>query len=140
MKPHSKRVEKIGNKESTQKYLNQLEGEVGGIGETIGNMNAKTGENTLETSGEDGKLHSKRVEKMENTLETSGEDGKYTRNECSFKVNSLLTLRIYFPLIKQPQIRELMRVFNFSTRFECKCTSSPLVSSVISDLLHSFRV
>jgi hypothetical protein len=26
------------------------------------------------------------------------------------------------------------------TRFECSCTSSPLVSSVVSHLLHSFRV
>ncbi len=33
------------------------------------------GETTLETSGEDVKLHSKRVEKMrKTTLETSGED------------------------------------------------------------------
>jgi hypothetical protein len=28
----------------------------------------------------------------------------------------------------------------FSTRFECSFTSSPLVSSVVSHLLHSFRV
>jgi hypothetical protein len=33
-------------------------------------------ETTLQMSGEDSKLHSKRVEKMKNTLEKSGEDEK----------------------------------------------------------------
>ncbi len=42
---------------------------------------------TLETSGEDAKLHSqqviysKRVNKIQTTLETSEEDPNYTRNE-----------------------------------------------------------
>jgi hypothetical protein len=44
------------------------------------------GETTLETRGEDAKIHSKRVKKMlKTTLETSGEDAEnYTRNECDF--------------------------------------------------------
>ncbi len=43
-------------------------------------------ETTLETSGEDVELHSKRVEKIETTLETSGEDvelhSKRVENMC----------------------------------------------------------
>ncbi len=38
------------------------------------------------------------------------------------------------------KISTLHGVFEFHTRFECSFTSSPLVSSVVLHLLHSFRV
>ncbi len=113
---------------------------------------------TLETSGEDEKLHSKRGEKMkshtrnvlerpqthrnylhakfplwqmlETTLETSGEQG-YWCNLVIDIANLCLT-----------GLEESLRTLKyiFSARFECSPTSSTLVSSVVSHLLHSFRV
>ncbi len=51
-----------------------------------GRINLKmTGENTLQTSGEDAKIHSKRVEKSENTLQTSGKDQAITSTRTAQK-------------------------------------------------------
>ena len=93
----------------------------------------KDAKTTLETSGKDAKttletsvvLQPPPPPKIEKPLTEVGlkvadkfcvafVKGKYTRFECSFHI--------------------------FSTRFECRFTSSPLVSSVDSHLLHSFRV
>jgi hypothetical protein len=90
---------------------------------------------TLETSGEDSKLHSKRVEKIET----------YTRFECgSCRFRNLP--RMCFLLIPPPQLRrkiegndqtEKCKIHSFRvyfriffTLFECSFTSSPPVLSV----------
>ncbi len=122
---------------------------------TLGGKIYKT---TLETSGEDGKTHSKRVEKMEkNTLEMSGEDLKtHSKRVCfSFKYDD--KIRGYDPLVTFEEILQLARLekadmvvsstrfecsffhfstrfecsfFNFPTRFECSFFIFPLVSCV----------
>ncbi len=88
---------------------------------------------TLETSGEDVKLHSKRVEKMPN----------YTRNECSFSGDESCLEKLNLPdniksnlldIIKRRLTPQAMRI-----RADIEA-SSPLVSSVILNLFHSFRV
>jgi hypothetical protein len=98
--------------------------------------------NTLETSEEDWKIHSKRVRKIEkytrnewgrwkNTLETSGEDCPPANFWNSF---SLLNTSLL------PFVIALLRAKILYTRSECGFSSSPLVSSVVFHLLHSFRV
>ncbi len=75
--------------------------------------------NTLETSGKDPKIHSKRVEKIQN----------YTRNELiglPVQVQNLFFLLGLLVSLGRPKPQW--------------ATSSPLVSSVILQLPHSFRV
>jgi hypothetical protein len=69
-----------------------------------------------------------------------------TRNECSF-TSSPLETSVFFTSQGVIIWRSVLRWdwFNnlfliFVTRFECSFRSSSLVSSVVSDLLHSFRV
>ncbi len=101
--------------------------------ERVIGLEESIGKTTLETGGEDVKPHSTRVEKMHN----------HTQNECNIlallkKENS--RLKFNFNLSGNP-LRNLFKFAGvFSTRFECSLTSSPLVSSVVSDLLHSIRV
>jgi hypothetical protein len=87
---------------------------------------------TLETGGEDVKLHSKRVGKMWN----------YTRNEWGRCEITLETSgKIGRAHLKEPT-EYLMKETdeNIEPIFGWTFTSFPLVSSVVLHLLHSFRV
>jgi hypothetical protein len=115
---------------------------------------------TLETSGEDEKVHSKRVEKMKKYTRNEWiNQKKYTRSEwrtgniakalqvfevmCSEPFSYKPDLIVYNSLLdgcaRSKQI-DTMRVWKIYTRFECIFQSFPLVSSIFFDLLHSFRV
>jgi hypothetical protein len=70
-------------------------------------------ETTLETGGVDAKLHSKRVEKI-----------------CTRVISVTIEIKYTHAQIYPEDY----------TRFECSFISSLLVSGVVLDLLHSFRV
>ena len=57
----------------------------------LNNLVRRNLKNTLETSGEDEELHSKRVGKMENTLETSEEDQELHSKRVGKMKNTLET-------------------------------------------------
>ncbi len=90
--------------------------------EVLETLEIVVGENTLETSGKDVKIHSKRVEKIgsNSSVIIEMQDVWRLHLKCLghviYQGNLLHSFRVYFHL--------------FSTRFECIFTSSPLVSSV----------
>jgi hypothetical protein len=97
---------------------------------------------TLETSGEDIKLHSKRVEKMSNytrnewgryktALKTSGEDVKLHSKRVGKMYSSAEDLlgKLFIDCL-----------LNANQKISVTKVSSPLISSVFSHLPHSFRV
>jgi hypothetical protein len=86
------------------------------------------------------KVHSKRVEKMlENTLETGGKDAERPHSKQVEKMledytrNGWRSITVHFVILKRTRILTARRI-------QLDRTSSPLVSSVVSHLLHSFRV
>ncbi len=87
------------------------------------------------------KLHSKRVGNVKTTLETSGEIQNYTRKEwrrwCLDCYSSSRNVHLFWK--KCWYLQWLTVMFVFSTRFECSFTSSPLVSSVVFQVLAHFR-
>jgi hypothetical protein len=100
---------------------------------------------TLETGGEVVKLHSKRVEKMQN----------YTQNKCFFSGSMIPEFlchedrSIVFgksSKVQKKLKRESEKALDKLKRLEgltvssVVLASSPLVSSVVAHLLHSFRV
>ncbi len=112
---------------------------------TIPNIEESECKITLETSGEDAKIHSKRVEKMR----------KYTRTEwrrCENRLETSVESQVDFLIEDESSFfdpisaledeeKELVKKSSmFYTRFECSFSSSPLVSSLFSHLLHSLRV
>ena len=69
-----------------------------------------------------------------NTLETGGEDVFFQiLITLGFGRNQMLPWVLYNGKVD-------LRMKVFSTRFECSYGSSPLVPSVVTGLLHSFRV
>ena len=87
------------------------------------------GETTLETSGEDVTLHSKRVRKIRfDTL--------------SIDPSAFISIELFSIEGTEPEDFFLPDTVKgiFATRFECDFSSSPLVSSVVFHLRHSFRV
>jgi hypothetical protein len=151
LKLHSKRVEKMSNytrnewRRSTPWTLSVFCCPL-----SIGTVISKTLLLSFNSPCLSLKIHSKRVEKIEkytrngwkrckNTLETSV---KYHLTICStFSINPL-----------SDTVNDLLVTFTrligqvcptcsiFSTRSECSFTSFPLSSSVLTHLLHSFRV
>ncbi len=93
----------------------------------------KEGFFTLQTSGEDHKPHSKRVEKIIN----------HTRNECSLRLLCSSSKHKKNGATKRSQSTDARKPnprLNFNTRVECSFASLPPASSVVSQLPHSFRV
>jgi hypothetical protein len=80
--------------------------------------------NTLETSGEDAKIHSKRVENSVFGMA---------------KLGAIVTAVNLGQMGSSVSVRSFAR-YDFLPRFECSFSSSPLVSSVVFHLPHSFRV
>jgi hypothetical protein len=83
---------------------------------------------TLETSEEDAKTHSKRVEKMSFDLFIR----KIELNCLGFDTHPEMNL--------SSKYRPFTGDFIFSTRFECSFTFTPLKTSVVLQVPHPFRV
>ncbi len=94
--------------------------------------------NTLETSGEDVKLHSKRVYFFQPVPSKFVLFCCQSHNFVPFFPQYSSNADVADRLFVTSQFQYLFIIF--STRFECISRSSPLVSSVFSGLLHSFRV
>ncbi len=105
-------------------FLKHLKRYFHGKNETVGT--------TLETSGKDVKIHSKRVGKM----------WKYTRNEWRrwCQVNRVELLNLISQHMKNEEQRESLNKITNDQNFDFNKVKTTLVSIVFLHLLHSFRV
>ncbi len=138
---HSKRVEKAKTTPETSGEDVKLHSNEWRRCKTTLETSGEDDKTTLETSGEDVKIHSFRVYFF---MPTSGPRVVCCINWSQMKIPLYVLLKIR----RRWGARAYRRLYGtvgywmveFYTRFECSFTSSPLFSSVVSHLLHSFRV
>ncbi len=120
VKIHPKRVEKIISALMNKENISKSEQYIKSLNLFPVEESWTEVKTTLETSGED----------VKTTLETSGED----------TLPRLTTKNRKMRAVKGGEIGFRVQFSHPPRSFECSFTSSPLVSSVVLHLLHSFRV